>query len=85
MAYGKDDAYRWLAMYNDGMSIEEIHLETGVATGTINTHLKKLPEYTPRSGRPASYNRIGLRGKQGSRIPHARITNTRGHRRRGNL
>jgi hypothetical protein len=96
--YTLDDARRWLRMYNgDGeyeqMTIEQIRLETGVATETIRKWLGKLPEYQPRRGnRPMGIQaRHGLtnQGKPGSKAVHRVGTMgspaRKGYRRRGRL
>lgn len=50
--YNLADAYRWLAMYESGMTHEEISLEEGVAFNTIGKWLRRLAEYRPRRTGP---------------------------------
>jgi DNA-binding transcriptional ArsR family regulator len=86
--FTEDDAYKWLEMYNDGMTHEEIALEIGASQGTVGYHLRKLPEYKPRStfAKMPAVPKHGLanQGTRGSEAVHPYVgaAQRSGHRRR---
>lgn len=86
MAYSLDDARTWLALYERGMTHEQISLDTGVSAQTIGKWLRKLPEYQPRQAGPVPGSiRVWRTEAPGSTpVKHATLyPSARGHRRRG--
>lgn len=81
------DVDKWLAMYEDGMTQEEIGLEVGISQSTIGIQLKKHPDYVPRPAKKPPEQPLGnVANKQYTpKSPIKKATlfpSTRGHRRR---
>lgn len=86
MTYTDEDVNRWLEMYNDGESLEEIGLDVGVSFQTVGARLRKHPDYIPRSPNAPGpkKNRADAAAKPGPPIKHAALPKAHlGHRRRG--
>lgn len=88
--YTAEEVRRWLEMYNDGKTIEEISLEVGFSYATVAKRFRELPDYKPRpKGPPKGYSR------NDSRVPASPSSKAvkkvvlgkshLGHRRRGGL